>query len=431
MTKRLANSAPPPTAAEAARTPAPKAPPLDVGKLRADFPILRQSVHGKPLVYLDNAATTQKPQVVIDAVTRYYTSQNANIHRGVYTLSQEATALHEQAREKVRRFINAAEPAEIIFTRSATESINLVAASFGRQFIKAGDEIILSGMEHHSNIVPWQILRQQTGAVLRVIPFDDNGQLILEEYEKQLGPGTKLVSIVHLSNSLGTINPVRRIIELAHRHGAAVLVDGAQWVAHAKTDVRELDCDFHVFSGHKVFGPTGIGVLYGKRKLLDAMPPYQGGGDMIGSVTFEQTTYNDLPYKFEAGTPNIAGAIGLGAAIDYLDCVGLESMAAWEHELFHYATQRLREIPRLRIVGTARERAAVISFVLEGIHPHDIGTILDGQGVAIRTGHHCCQPVMDRLGIPATARASIAAYNTKEEIDALVAGIGRVIGMIG
>lgn len=399
---------------------------FDVARIRADFPILKQTVHGKPLVYLDNAATTQKPQVVIDALNRYYAAENANIHRGVYTLSQLATALHEEAREKVQRFINAAESREIIFTRGTTESINLVASSFGRRFLKADDEIILSGMEHHSNIVPWQLVCEQTGARLRVIPFTDHGELMLEEYQKLLNRRTRLVAIVHVSNSLGTLNPVKEIIELAHRQDVPVLVDGAQWVSHGRTDVRGLDCDFYAFSGHKMFGPTGIGVLYGKARLLEAMPPYQGGGDMISSVSFAETTYNDLPYKFEAGTPHIAGAIGLGAAIDYLNSIGLDNVAAYERHLLAYATDRLSQVPGLRLVGTARQKAGVISFMLDGIHPHDIGTILDGEGIAVRTGHHCCQPVMDRLGIPATARASLAAYNTTDEIDALVAGIAEV-----
>jgi cysteine desulfurase/selenocysteine lyase len=400
---------------------------FDVYRVREDFPILRQRFHDKPLIYLDNAATTQKPQAVIDALDTYYTAQNANIHRGVYLLSQHATDLYEAARKKVQTFINARESREIIFTRGTTESINLVASSYGRSNFRAGDEIILSGMEHHSNIVPWQLVCEQTGAKLRVIPFDDRGELILEEYERLLNERTRLVSIVHVSNSLGTINPIEKIIELAHARGVPVLVDGAQWVAHLPTDVRACDADFYAFSGHKLFGPTGIGVLYGKAKLLEAMPPYQGGGDMISSVTFERTTYNDLPHKFEAGTPNIAGAIGLGAAVDYVSSIGLDRTAAYESELLRYGQERLAEIEGLRLVGTARQKAGVISFVLENVHPHDVGTILDGEGIAVRTGHHCCQPVMDRFQIPATARASIAAYNTQEEIDALVAGIRKVI----
>jgi len=403
--------------------------PLDPHQIRPDFPILGTACHQKPLIYLDNAATTQKPKQVIETESRYYNCQNANIHRGVYTLSQLATELHEQARKKVKKFINASEDREIIFTRGTTESINLVASSFGRKNIKSGDEIIISGMEHHSNIVPWQLLCEASEAKLKVIPFNDRGELLLDEFAKLLSQRTKMVSIVHVSNSLGTVNPVEQIVQMAHRKGVPVLVDGAQWVAHKKTDVQALDADFYCFSGHKLFGPTGIGVLYGKAKLLDAMPPYQGGGDMISSVTFERTTYNDLPYKFEAGTPNIAGAIGLGAAIDYVQNLGLERIEAYEHQLLQYATEKLQQIPQLRIVGTAKNKASVISFVLQNIHPHDVGTILDGEGIAVRTGHHCCQPVMDRFDIPATARASIAAYNTKEEIDALANGIKKVIAM--
>ncbi len=407
----------------------PSVSPLDPHSIRPDFPILGTACHKKPLIYLDNAATTQKPKQVIEAESHYYNCQNANIHRGVYTLSQLATDLHENARRKVKKFINAAEDREIIFTRSTTESINLVAASFGRANIKTGDEIIISGMEHHSNIVPWQLLCQQTGAILKVIPFNDRGELLMDEYQKLLSSRTRIISIVHLSNSLGTINPIEQIIALAHRNGIPVLVDGAQWVAHRPLDVRALDADFYAFSGHKLYGPTGIGILYGKAHLLESMPPYQGGGDMISSVTFERTTYNDLPYKFEAGTPNIAGAIALGAAIDYLQSIGLDRIAAHEDQLFAYATSKLQEIPQLRLVGTAKNKASVLSFVLQNIHPHDVGTILDGEGIAVRTGHHCCQPVMDRLDIPATARASIAAYNTKEEIDALATGIKKVIQM--
>jgi len=399
---------------------------IDVKDLRADFPILQTRVHDKPLVYLDNAATTQKPQFVIDTLKRYYSAENANIHRGVYTLSQHATQKYEDARTKIRKFINAADNREIIYTSGTTESINLVAQSWGRANLKAGDEIVLTGMEHHSNIVPWQIIAEQTGAKIRVAPFNDAGELLMEEYRKLLNPRTKLVAAVHLSNSLGTINPVKTMIELAHQHGAKVLIDGAQWVAHGPTDVRALDCDFYAFSGHKIFGPTGIGVLYGKQSLLDAMPPYQGGGDMIASVTFEKTTYNDLPHKFEAGTPNIAGGIGLGAAVDYVSEIGLDRIASHEHELMQYATRALSAIDGLRIVGTAKDKASVISFVLAGVHPHDTGTILDGEGIAVRTGHHCCQPVMDRFQIPATARASLAFYNTREEIDALAAGVLKV-----
>ncbi len=402
---------------------------LDVVSIREDFPALKLKVHGRPLVYLDNAATTQKPNVVIERLRRYYSVENANIHRGVYTLSQKATEQYELARTKVQRFINAAEPREIIFTRGTTESINLVASSFGRVNVRAGDEIILSAMEHHSNIVPWQMLCEQTGARLRVIPMNDRGELLIDEYVKLFSPRTKMVAVVHLSNSLGTINPVKQITAIAHEHGVPVLIDGAQWVAHGKTDVQDIGCDFYAFSGHKLFGPTGIGVLYGKARLLDAMPPYQGGGDMIASVTFEKTTYNELPYKFEAGTPNIAGAIGLGAAIDYAAELGLDRIARYERDLFEYATQAIQTVPGLRLVGTAESKASVLSFVMDRIHPHDIGTILDGEGIAIRTGHHCCQPVMDRFEIPATARASLSLYNTREEVDALVAGLHKVIGV--
>jgi cysteine desulfurase/selenocysteine lyase len=399
---------------------------FDVERIRADFPILRQRSRGRPLVYLDNAATTQKPQSVIDRVQHYYESENANIHRGVYQLSQRATDAHEQARLTVARFLNA-DPRQIIFTRGTTESINLVASSFGRKFLKAGDEIVISTMEHHSNIVPWQLLSQQVGARLRVIPMTDQGELRMDEYERLLSDRTRIVSVVHVSNSLGTVNPVGRIVQLAHAAGAKVLIDGAQWVAHHATDVDELDADFYAFSGHKLFGPTGIGVLYGKAELLDAMPPYQGGGDMISSVTFERTTYNDLPYKFEAGTPNISGAIGLGAAIEYVESAGLDAISHYERRLHAYAAESLAQIPGLRLIGTAPDRASVVSFVIDGVHPHDIGTILDAQGVAIRTGHHCCQPVMHRFGIPATARASIACYNTQQEIDALANAVRQAI----
>ena len=400
---------------------------FDVAEVRADFPILSRRFDGKPLVYLDNAATTQKPQAVLDTLGRYYTSENANIHRGVYALSQHATEMHEQARATVQRFIHARHSKEIVFTRGTTESINLVAQSYGRTFLKAGDEIILTGMEHHSNIVPWQILCQQTGAVLRVLPFSDRGELILEEYPKLFTPRTKFVSVVHVSNALGTVNPIQWMTQVAHEHDVPILIDGAQAVAHGPTDVMEIGCDFYAFSGHKLFGPTGIGVLYGKADLLDAMPPYQGGGDMISSVTFEKTTYNDLPYKFEAGTPNIAGAIGLGAAIDYVTELGFDRIMHHEHDLLRYATEALSALPGLRIVGTARDKAAVISMMVEGIHPHDVGTILDSEAIAVRTGHHCCQPIMDRLGIPATVRASLAFYNTRDEIDALVKGLHKVL----
>jgi cysteine desulfurase/selenocysteine lyase len=400
-------------------------------RAREDFPILKQKVHGKPLVYLDNANTTQKPQAVLDTLSRYYTTDNANIHRSTHLLSERATQGYEGARVKVQRFFNAAQPAEIVFVRNATEGINLVASSYGRKNIRAGDEIILSGMEHHANIVPWQILCEEKGAKLRVIPFTDEGELIMEEYEKLLNPRTKFVGIVHMSNSLGTINPVREIIEKAHVWGVPVLVDGAQAAYHLKVDVRELDCEFYVFSGHKLYGPTGIGVLYAKRELLEAMPPYQGGGDMIRSVTFEKTLYNSLPHKFEAGTPHIAGGIGLGAAIDYLESLGLENVAAHEQEVLAYATEALAEIPGLRLIGTAKEKASVLSFILEGIHPHDIGTVLDQEGIAVRTGQHCSQPVVDHYGVPATVRASLALYNTKDDIDALVRGIHEVQKVLG
>jgi len=399
---------------------------FDVEKIREDFPVLKQKIHGKPLVYLDNAATSQKPQSVIDAIVKFYTVDCANIHRGVHELSQRSTAAYEETRAKAKRFLNARHKSEIIFVRGTTEGINLVAHSWGRGNIREGDEIVIAGLEHHSNIVPWQMLCEAKGAKLRVIPIDESGELILEEYEKLLGPRTRMVAIGHVSNALGTINPVRKIVEMAHRAGAVTLVDGAQAVPHMKVDVQALDADFYTFSGHKVFGPTGIGVLYGKSKLLNAMPPYQGGGDMIRTVTFEKTTYNDLPYKFEAGTPDIAGGIGLGAALDYVTHIGMDKIAAYEHELLLYGTEALARIPGLRIIGTAREKAAVLSFVIEGIHPHDIGTVLDRQGIAVRTGHHCAQPVMDRYQVPATTRASLAFYNTTSEIDALADGLHKV-----
>ena len=369
--------------------------------------------------------------MVIDALNRYYSAENANIHRGVHYLSELATREYEEARVKIKRFLNAADTHEIIFTRGTTEGINLVASSYGRKFIKEGDEIIISAMEHHSNIVPWQILCEQTGAKLRVIPINDEGELLVDEFAKMLGPRTKFVSLVHLSNALGTINPVKRVIELAHSQDVPVLLDGAQAAPHLNVDVRELDCDFYAFSGHKLCGPTGIGALYGKTELLNAMPPFQGGGDMIASVTFEKTTYNALPYKFEAGTPHIAGGIGLGVAIDYLTGIGLDQIAAYEHELLEYATEAMGAIKGVKLIGTASEKASVLSFTLDNIHPHDIGTILDQEGIAIRAGHHCAQPVMQRFGVPATARASFAFYNTKAEVDALVEGINRVIEVLG
>ena len=402
------------------------APKFNVARIREDFPILQQSVHGKPLVYLDNAATTQKPQCVIDAITRFYTTDCANVHRGVHELSRRATESYEDARQKVQQFLNAKESQEIVFVRGATEGINLVAHSFVRPNLKADDEILISAMEHHSNIVPWQMLCETSGAILKVAPINDQGELMMDEFERLLGPRTRLVAITHVSNALGSINPIRPIIALAHARGVPVLVDGAQAVPHLKVDVQELDCDFYVFSGHKLYGPTGIGVLYGKADLLEKMPPYQGGGDMISSVTFERTTYNSLPYKFEAGTPNIAATIGLGAAIDYLTPIGLETIAAHEHSLLTTATQAFAQIPGVRLIGTAREKASVLSFIIDGIHPHDVGTILDQEGIAIRAGHHCAQPVMQRFGIPATTRASFGIYNTTDEIDALVQGIKKV-----
>jgi cysteine desulfurase/selenocysteine lyase len=395
-------------------------------QIREDFPALSQTVYGKPLVYLDNAATTQKPRAVIEAINRFYLTGCANIHRGVHLLSERATEAYEQARVTVQRFLNAAQSREIIFVRGATEAINLVARTYGSANLHPGDEVLITGLEHHSNIVPWQMLCQENGALLRVAPIDDRGEVRLEEFEKLLGPRTRLVSVAHVSNALGTANPVRRIIRMAHRWNVPVVVDGAQAAPHLHVDVQALGCDFYAFSGHKLYGPTGIGVLYGRAALLEAMPPYQGGGDMISSVTFEHTTYNELPYKFEAGTPHIAGTIGLAAAIDYLNQLGLDEIAAYEHELLAYATAALTRIPGLRLIGTAREKAAVLSFVIDGVHSHDVGTILDREGIAVRTGHHCAQPVMERFGVPATTRASLAFYNTMEEIDALVRGIARV-----
>jgi cysteine desulfurase/selenocysteine lyase len=400
--------------------------PLDVAAVRAQFPILHQEVHGRPLVYLDSAATAQKPQAVIDAVADYYRHDNANVHRGVHTLSQRATAAFEAARESVRRFLGARETRELIWTRGATESINLVANSWGSANVKEGDEILITWMEHHSNIVPWQMLCERTGARLVVAPIDDDGCLVMEEFERLLSERTRLVGCIHVSNSLGTVNPVSDVIRLAHEAGARVLIDGAQAAPHLPLDVAALDADFYVFAGHKTYGPTGIGALYGKAELLEAMPPWQGGGDMILSVSFEGTTYNELPHKFEAGTPNIAGAVGLGAALEWMTATGREAMAAHEAHLLAYAGERLGEIPGLRIIGNAPRKAGAHSFVLDGIHPHDIGTIMDHEGVGVRTGHHCTQPVMERFGIPATARASFAAYNTTEDVDRLVEAIVRV-----
>jgi cysteine desulfurase / selenocysteine lyase len=405
--------------------------PFDVKKCREDFPTLKQKVRGKPLVYLDNAATSQKPRIVLEAIQHYYTSENSNVHRGVHYLSDLATRRYEEARSKVRRFINAADEQEIIFVRGTTEAINLVASSYGRKNVRQGDEILISAMEHHSNIVPWQMLCQEKQAVLRVAPINDAGELLLDEYERLLTPKTRLVAITHVSNALGTINPVRQIIDLAHRQGIPVLLDGAQAAPHSPVNVSELDCDFYAFSGHKTYGPTGVGVLYGKVRLLEEMPPYQGGGDMISSVSFEKTTYNKLPYKFEAGTPDIAGVVGLGAAIEYLSSLGMEAVSAYEQELLEYATKAISSVPGVRLVGTARRKAAVVSFLLGEVHPHDVGTILDQEGIAVRAGHHCAQPVMDRFGIPATIRASLALYNTREEIDLLVNGLKKVSEVFG
>ena len=410
---------------------APDATGWDVERIRQDFPALHQQVHGKPLVYLDNAATTQKPQAVIDALTAYYTRDNANIHRGVHLLSERATDAYESARRRIQRHLNAASPREIVFVRQATEAINLVAASFGRKAVGAGDEIVISAIEHHANIVPWQMLCEEKGARLKVVPVDDRGDLIVDEYARLLGPRTRLVAITQVSNALGTITPIEEIIRLAHRENIPVLVDGAQAAPHQAVDVRALDCDFFVFSGHKTYGPTGIGVLYGKEAWLERMPPYQGGGDMIKMVTFEKTTYNDLPYKFEAGTPLIAGAIGLATALDYMAGLGLDRIAAWEHELLEYGTELLQAVPGVRLIGTARRKAAVLSFVLDGVHPHDVGTILDHEGVAVRAGHHCAMPVMDRFGVPATVRASLGLYNTPAELETLATAVRTAREIIG
>jgi cysteine desulfurase / selenocysteine lyase len=399
----------------------------DAAKIREDFPIFRERVHGKTLTYLDNAATTQKPQAVLDALTRFYTKECANIHRGVHYLSERATQSYETSRENVRRFINAVSVHEIVFVRGTTEAINLVAQTFGRTRVGPGDEILISAMEHHSNIVPWQMLCDEKGARLRVVPMNPDGEFLLEAYEKALGPKTRIVAVTEVSNSLGTVNPVREIVRLAHERDIPVLVDGAQSIQHMQVDVRALDCDFFAFSGHKMYGPTGIGVLYGKERLLEATPPYQGGGDMISSVTFEKTLYNRLPYKFEAGTPNVAGGIALGSAVDYLQSIGLDRIAAHEQDLLDYGTTALLNVEGLRIIGNARQKASVLSFVLDGIHPHDIGTILDKEGIAIRTGHHCAQPVMEFFNIPATARASLGLYNTRADIEVLVDGLRKVI----
>ena len=403
----------------------------NVERIRADFPILHQNVHGHQLVYLDNAATTQKPRQVIDAISHYYERDNANIHRGVHTLSQRATDAYEHARRTAQEFLGAGDCREIIFVRSSTEAINLVAQTYGRKNLKLGDEVLITAMEHHSNIVPWQMICEEKQAKLRVAPINEAGELVLEDFERLLTSKTKLVAIAHLSNALGTINPVRQIVEMAHAKGIPVMVDGAQAAPRLPVNVRELDCDFYAFSGHKIYGPTGIGVLYGKLALLEAMPPYQGGGDMISSVAFERTVYNKVPHKFEAGTPDISGPIGLKAALDYVTRLGIENIERHENELLEYATKRVSALSGIRLIGTAKEKAGVLSFVMEGVHPHDIGTILDQEGIAIRTGHHCAQPVMERYGIPATARASLGLYNTKEEIDALVRGIKKVQEVFG
>jgi len=404
---------------------------LDINKIRADFPILAEKIRNKPLVYLDNAATCQKPQAVIDSIVNLYSHDYANVHRGVHTLSVRSTDKFEGARTKVKEFINAASEKEIIFVRGATEAINLVAQTYGKANIKAGDEILITAMEHHSNIVPWQMLCKEIGAVLKVAPINLQGELIYDEFEKLISDKTKLVSVVHMSNALGTINPVKKIIAAAHARGIPVLLDGAQAIPHMAVDVQDLDCDFYVFSGHKLYAPSGIGALYGKQALLEAMPPYQGGGDMIRKVTFEETEYNVLPYKFEAGTPSIADAVGLGAAIDYLNTVGMDNIAAYEAELLAYATEKAKQIKGLRIIGEAEQKGAILAFVLDKIHPHDIGTMLDSLGIAVRAGHHCAMPVMDFFELPATARASFAMYNTKEEIDVLMKGIESLIEVFG
>ena len=417
---------PSPPEAEVVTLRKPVAGGVDVERVRCDFPILARPVRGKQLVYLDSAATTQKPRQVVESMARFFDQENANVHRGVHFLSEKATASYEGARERVRRFLNAREAREIVFVRGTTEAINLVAFTFGKQRVGAGDEVLITAMEHHSNIVPWQMLCEERGAKLVVAPIDDRGVLLLDELEKRIGPRTRLVAVTHVSNALGTVNPVKRIVELAHARGVPVLVDGAQGGPHVPADVQDIGCDFYAFSGHKIYGPTGIGVLYGRAEHLEAMPPWQGGGDMILSVAFEKTVYNQIPYKFEAGTPNMAGAVGLGAAIDWLEALPREE--AWRHEdeVLAYGMEQLARIPGLRIIGTAPDKAAVISFVMDDVHPHDIGTVLDREGIAIRTGHHCAQPLMARFGVPATARASLGIYNTKPEIDALAAGLEKV-----
>lgn len=404
---------------------------FNVQKVRRDFPVLHQQVHGKPLVYLDNAATTQKPLAVIAAIENYYRHDNSNIHRGVHTLSERATEAYENVRVAAQKFLNAASSKEVIFVRGTTEAINLVAQTHGRKHVSSGDEVLITAMEHHSNIVPWQLLCEEKGATLRVAPINDRGELLLDEFQKLLSAKTKIVAVSHLSNALGTINPLGEIVRMAHALNIPVLVDGAQAVARMPVDVQALDCDFYALSSHKLYGPTGVGVLYGKTRLLEAMPPWQGGGDMIASVTFDKTVYNRLPYKFEAGTPNIAGTIGLGAAIEYVNHLGLDAIERHEADLLAYATTAVAAIPGVRVIGTAQEKAGVLSFVMDEIHPHDIGTILDSEGIAVRTGHHCAQPVMQRFNIPATARASFGLYNTREEVDALVAGIHKVREVLG
>lgn len=403
---------------------------IDLSAIRKDFPILEREMRGKPMVFLDSAASSQKPEAVVGAMDHYYHHLHANVHRGVYQLSQEATDAFEKARHLVTRFINAPSDKEVLFVRGTTEGINLVASSFGRKFFKEGDEVIISAMEHHSNIVPWQLICEQTGAKLKVIPVSEEGELDMEAYANMLSEKTKLVAVVHVSNTLGTINPVEQIIELAHAQDVPVLLDGAQAIPHLKVDVQALDVDFYTFSGHKMFGPTGIGILYGKEKWLNAMPPYQGGGEMIETVSFEKTTFNELPHKFEAGTPDIAGAVGLGAAVEYMESLGHEAISQHEHELLVYGIEELKKIEGIRLIGTAKNKASVISFLLDGTHPYDVGTILDQMGIAVRTGHHCTQPLMDRLGIPGTVRASFAVYNTKEDIDRLVEGVKRAAKML-
>jgi cysteine desulfurase/selenocysteine lyase len=404
---------------------------FDVYKIREDFPILSRDVRGKPLIYFDNAATTQKPKVVIDAINNYYTNINSNVHRGVHFLSEAATQEYENTRKLVQSYINARFKEEIIYTRGTTESINLVASSFGKTNLKEGDEVLITGMEHHSNIVPWQLICEEKGAKLKIVPLNDEGELVFSEFEKLINEKTKIVSIVHISNSLGTINPIKKIIQISHKHNIPVLVDGAQSVQHTEIDVQDLDCDFLAFSGHKMYGPTGIGVLYGKKELLEKMPPYQGGGDMILSVSFEKTLFNVIPYKFEAGTPNIAGVIGLGEAIKYIQSIGIDAMKAHEAEILKYATDVISDIDGLRIIGTAKKKSCILSFVFDNIHPHDIGTFLDRDGVAIRTGHHCTEPIMKRYNVPATSRASFAFYNLKEEVDVFVKSLKNVVKMFG